>query len=175
MENLKRMERHLTLFVMLLCLFGSSFTTIVSAQERKVTNLQNSRSEIEDAILRLERETMDAIKRKDAVALGKILADDFTHRSPGGVESGKADFLKSIASLPVEVTEIWGEELKVSIFGETVVLTGVQRVKTKSADGTLEAGAGAFTDVFVRRRGRWLMVLAYSVDMPVVDDKNEGK
>jgi hypothetical protein len=48
------------------------------------------------------------------------------------------------------------------------VLTGVQRVKTMSADGKEEAGAGAFTDVFVRREGRWWMVLAYSVDLPVI-------
>lgn len=126
---------------------------------------QGTLSETVGAILQLERETMGAIKNKDVEALGKIVADDFIHRSPGGVEAGKPEFLKSVASLPVEVAQIWGEELKVSVYGDVAVLTGVQRVKTKDTDGKEEAGAGAFTDVFVRREGMWRMVLAYSVDM----------
>ena len=121
-----------------------------------------------EAIFHLERETMEAIKNKDADALDRIVGDDFIHRSPGGVDAGKAEFLKNVVSLPVKVVEIWGEELKVSVYGETAVLTGVQRVKTKNPDGKEEAGAGAFTDVFVRREGRWQMVLAYSVDLPVI-------
>jgi len=133
-----------------------------------MVNSKDKPSRNVDAILQLERETMEGIKNKDADALSKIVADDFIHRSPGGVDAGKAEFLKSVASLPVKVMEIWGEELKVSVYGETAVLTGVQRVKTKSADGKEEAGAGAFTDVFVRREGRWWMVLAYSVDLPVI-------
>lgn len=130
-------------------------------------NPQGTLSETVGAILQLERETMGAIKNKDVEVLGKIVADDFIHRSPGGVEAGKAEFLKSVASLPLQVVEIWGEELKVSVYGEVAVLTGVQRVMTKDADGKEEAGAGAFTDVFVWRDGRWRMVLAYSVDMVV--------
>jgi len=133
-----------------------------------MVNSKGKPSRTVEAILQLERETMEGIKNKDADALSKIVADDFIHRSPGGVDAGKAEFLKSVASLPVKVMEIWGEELKVSVYGETAVLTGVQRVKIKSADGKEEAGAGAFTDVFVRREGQWRMVLAYSVDLPVI-------
>lgn len=161
--------RFVTRIAILIFVFSATST----AQERKVEYTQRTKSETVEAILRLERDTMDAIKRKDPEALGKIVADDFIHRSVGGVEAGKAEFLKSVASLPVEVVEIWGEELKVSVYGDTSVLTGVQRVKTKSADGTAESGAGAFTDVFVRRKGRWWMVLAYSVDLPV--DSRESK
>jgi ketosteroid isomerase-like protein len=133
-----------------------------------MANSYDQSSNTVEAILQLERETMEAIKNKDSNALGRIVADDFIHRSPGGVDAGKAEFLESVASLPLEVAEIWGEELKVSVYEETAVLTGVQRVKTKSADGKEEAGAGAFTDVFVRREGRWRMVLAYSVDLHVI-------
>ena len=135
-----------------------------------MVNSQGILSETVEAILQLERETMEAIKNKDADALGRIVADDFIHRSPGGVDANKAEFLKSVASLPVQVLEIYGEELKVSAYGDVAVLTGVQRVKAKDADGEEEAGAGAFTDVFVRRGGRWWIVLAYSVDMVVAVD-----
>ncbi len=133
-----------------------------------MVNSKGKPSKTVEAILQLGRDTMEAIKYKDVDALDRIVADDFIHRSPGGGDAGKAEFLKSVASLPVKVVEIWGEELKVSVYGETAVLTGVQRVKTKSTDGEEEAGTGAFADVFVRRDGRWRIVLAYSVDLPVI-------
>jgi ketosteroid isomerase-like protein len=147
--------------------------TILHAQERKVAESRNSKTDVVEVILQLERETMEAIKRKDPGALGKILADDFVHRSPGREQARKEEFLTTIASLPVIIDEIWGENLKVDVFGDTAILTGVQQVKTKSADGKVEEGAGAFTDVFVRRGDRWLMVLAYSVDIPVPPNKDE--
>jgi ketosteroid isomerase-like protein len=147
--------------------FAITSLTILQAQERKVIDSRHAQAEVVEAILKLEHETMEAIKRKDPAALGKILADDFIHRSPGGEQARKEEFLKTIASLPVIIDDIWGENLNVDVFGDTAILTGVQRVKTKSADGKMEEGAGAFTDVFVRRGDRWLMVLAYSVDIPV--------
>jgi len=133
-----------------------------------MVNSKGKPSKTVEAILQLGRDTMEAIKYKDVDALDRIVADDFIHRSPGGGDAGKAEFLKSVASLPVKVVEIWGEELKVSVYGETAVLTGVQRVKTKSTDGEEETWTGAFADVFVRLDGRWRMVLAYSVDLPVI-------
>lgn len=143
-----------------------SFDTLTPYREGDVEQLQPSDSETVEIILQLEREIMEAIKLKDSVALGTHVADDFVHRAPGGVEAGKAEFLESTASLPVEVLEIWGEELNVTLFGDTAVLTGVQRVKVMNEDGKEEEGAGAFTDVFVKRDWRWVMVLAFSVDLP---------
>ncbi len=117
-------------------------------------------------ILQLERETMEAIKQKNAARLNEILADDFVHRSAGNPDTSKADFIKGILAIPVTILEIWGDDLKVSSYGEVAILTGIQRVKTKDSAGKEEAGANAFTDVFVKRGGKWRMVLAYSVELP---------
>jgi ketosteroid isomerase-like protein len=109
---------------------------------------------------------MDAIKQKDTIALARILAEDFTHRTPAGVDSNRSEFLKGIADLPLEVLSISGDNLRVNIYGETAVLTGVQRVTVRNVDGKEESGAGAFMDVFVKRNNEWFMVFAYSVDLP---------
>ena len=53
-----------------------------------------------------------------------------------------------------------------NLFGETAVLTGVQHAEARPPEGEPEKSAVAFTDVFVRREGRWLMVLAYGVELP---------
>lgn len=129
-------------------------------------------------LLEIERETMAAIERKDGEALGRVLAGDFVYRTPGGEELGREAFLKNIASIPFEILSVRGENLKVSVFGETAVLTGVQVATVRTEGGKEEVGRGAFTDVFVRREGRWLMALAYDVELPAAAaraEKDEAK
>lgn len=119
-----------------------------------------------EAILQLEREIMAGIKGKDATALAPLLTDDFVYRTHFGAEANKSEFLKSIAAFPVEILSIRGDELKVNVYGETAVLTGVQRAEARQPEGQPEESAVAFTDVFVKREGRWLMTLAYGVELP---------
>jgi ketosteroid isomerase-like protein len=129
-------------------------------------------------ILEIERETMAAIERKDGKALGRVLAEQFVYRTPTGEELGREAFLRNIASIPFEILSVRGENLKVGVFGETVVLTGVQVATVRTEDGKEEVGRGAFTDVFVRREGRWLMALAYDVELPAAaapPEKEEAK
>ncbi len=119
-----------------------------------------------EAILRVERDTMAAIRRRDVEALGHILADDFVYRTPGNPDAGRAEFLNHIASIPVEILSVWGDELHVLVNGETAVLTGVQRAKYRADDGAEGVSSVAFADVLVKRGGRWLMVLAHGVELP---------
>lgn len=118
-----------------------------------------------EAILRLEREIMDHIREKDTRALERLLTADFVYRTPGA-EVSRADFLKGVASVPGRITSVGGEGLRVSFYGETAVLTGVQRARVRADDGTEQEGLTAFTDVFVRRNGRWRLALAYGVELP---------
>jgi ketosteroid isomerase-like protein len=117
-------------------------------------------------ILQIERDIMAAIRNKDADSLAPILADDFIYRTHFGAEADKAAFLESISSFPVEILSLRGDELKVNVYGEVAVLTGVQYAEARPPEGEAEESAVAFTDIFVRRDGRWLMVLAYGVELP---------
>ena len=123
-----------------------------------------------EAILQIERDIMAAIKNKDTASLAPMLADDFIYRTHFGAESDKEGFLESIASMPLEILSLHGDELKVNLYGETAVLTGVQRAEARVPEGQTEDSAVAFTDVFARRDGRWLMVLAYGVELPSESD-----
>jgi ketosteroid isomerase-like protein len=134
-------------------------------QERKM-NKEGSTGSVEETILQIERETFDAIQKKNAENLSRIIADDFVYRTPTGPDVGRAEFLNSIAAIPEKILSVWGEAQKVSVYGDIAVLTGVQRAKILNNDGKEEISSGAFTDVFARRGGRWVMVLAYSVDLP---------
>jgi ketosteroid isomerase-like protein len=122
--------------------------------------------DVNQIILKLNQEVMAAIKNKDAASLEPLFADDFIYRTHFGAEAGKAEFLQSIASMPLEILSVRGEELKVNVYGETAVLTGVQHAEARPLAGEAEESVVAFTDVFVKREGRWLMVLAYGVELP---------
>lgn len=118
------------------------------------------------AILQFASDMMAAIKNKDAATLGPMLADEFIYRTHFGAEADRTEFLTSIASMPQEILSIRGEELKVNVFGATAILTGVQIGEARPLEGEVEESVVAFTDVFVEREGRWLMVLAYGVELP---------
>lgn len=120
----------------------------------------------EQEIYEIERQLFTAIRTKDADALDGIVADDFVFRGPGQPEIGKAAFLQVVTSFPLEIFEIWSDDMKANIFGDIALLTGVQQARTPGEDGKEQVSAGAFSDVFAKRNGRWLLVLAYNVELP---------
>ncbi|MET0647757.1 MAG: nuclear transport factor 2 family protein [Pyrinomonadaceae bacterium] len=118
-----------------------------------------------ESILRLEKEIMRHIRAKDTRALERLLTEDFVYRMPGA-ELSREDFLKGIASVPGRITSVEGEGLRVSVYGETAILTGVQRARVRADDGSEQEGVSAFTDVFVKQNGRWRLALAFGVELP---------
>ena len=120
---------------------------------------------IEQTILGTCQDVFDAIRRKDVDSLGRFLADDFVHRTAGGSESGKEEFLSGIGTMPLEVISVRGEHLRVSVYGDVAVLTGVQHAEWRQGDVAEGVSSVAFTDVFVSRGGVWVMALAYGVEL----------
>jgi ketosteroid isomerase-like protein len=118
-----------------------------------------------DAVLRLESEIMNHIREKDTRALEPLLTADFVYRTPG-VEVSRTDFLKGVASVPGRITSVEGEGLRVRVYGDMAVLTGVQRSRVRADDGSEQEGLSAFTDVFIKRNRRWRLALAYGVELP---------
>ena len=131
-----------------------------------MTNSIEIPANVAESILQIARDIMDAIKNKDAATLEPMLAEDFVYRTHFGAEADRTEFLTSIASMPQEILSIRGDELKVNVYGETAVVTGVQHAEARPLEGEAEESVVAFTDVFVRREDRWLMVLAYGVELP---------
>lgn len=122
-------------------------------------------------IRRLEVEIFEAIKSKNVQALGRLLYDHFSYRSPCEEPLNKDDYLKLIAAFPVKFVALWGEELRVNVFADTAIVTGIQLSKTRDNDGAEEVSAVSFSDVFVNRHGRWMLALSYATDLAEVPEK----
>lgn len=114
---------------------------------------QSMKNESAELILEIERRLFATIKTKDIGVLSKIVADDFVFRGPGQPEMGKAEFLNSVKSFPIEILDVWSDDMKLSVFGEIALLTGVQKARTRGKDGKEALSAGAFSDLF-RKAGR---------------------
>jgi ketosteroid isomerase-like protein len=127
-------------------------------------------TETQQAILLLEEEIFGAVKSRDAKVLERVLTDDFIYRSPGQ-EVGKDKFLELCATFPYEITSIQGEELKVNVYTDLAVVTGIQFAKTKGDDGKDDTSVVAFTDVFVKQKDKWMLSLAHAVDLPQAQDQ----
>jgi hypothetical protein len=97
--------------------------------------------------------------RPEVVA--SILADDFIHVLAAGFidKNEHLQYLKQHPGAFPGGKQF--EELRIRIYGDTAVATGV--VRTDLGEGT--AKRTAFTDVFVRRQGRWLAVNAQELPL----------
>jgi hypothetical protein len=93
----------------------------------------------------------------DPDALETILGDDFVHVFSSGFVS-KAEHIAYIRSLekPATPPKKYFDDLRVRVYGDTGIANGV--VVHEASDGNVRKTV--FTDVFVRRRGKWEAVNA---------------
>jgi ketosteroid isomerase-like protein len=108
------------------------------------------------ALLRLNRDYIDAVQDGDVRRFEEILAEDFLCSNPDGSVVDRAGFLAQTAR-PVAIHGLAAHDVAVRIMGD-VALIHARTTYTK-ADGT--PGAGRYTDVWARRDGRWLAVAAH--------------
>ena len=122
----------------------------------------------ERELLGLEQRVMDAIRTRDVKALGQLITDDFVLREPLKPDVSRRGFLESVRAIPgnIEVVAGQGVRAKIEPSGEVGIVTGVQRVRLRLADGTVVEAAGAFADLCVRRDGQWRMSAAFNVSLP---------
>jgi hypothetical protein len=114
----------------------------------------------EDDVRAVEQRWLQNENRPEIVAT--ILADEFVHVLPVGFIS-KEDQLSFLRQHPNAFPgKKRFERLDVRIFGETAVATGI--VSTEKGPDR-EPQRFAFTDVFLRRGGRWLAVNAQELPL----------
>lgn len=118
---------------------------------------------VEQAVLRVTQEWLDADERQDRAALDKIIASDFLGTAPRGRTVYKRDIIPAEGTTGGHSLGISGQDIKVRVFGDTAIVTGRGVAKTKER---AEQGELRFTVVFVKRSDRWQMVAAHLSPVP---------
>ena len=114
-------------------------------------------SDVEQTLVKLEREATAALIKRDAASFGRIFAEDAVLTSPDGTVQTKAQLLADVKSgnLVLESSDI--ADMKVHVHGETALVTysTTDKVRYKGQD---VSGRYRWMDVFVRRSGTWQIV-----------------
>lgn len=125
-------------------------------------------AEDEQTVAALDVEYQAAVKRNDADAMARILADDFVLVLGRGVTYAKADLLKSARDKKIVYEK--QDELKqtVRLWGDTAVVTALLWIKG-SNDGVPFDRKLWFSDVYVRTLAGWRYVLGQA-SLPLPDE-----
>jgi ketosteroid isomerase-like protein len=108
----------------------------------------------------LERDWVTAIAKKDAPALDRLLAEDFVGTSPTAHTYTRTNAIDDIKNGKYVVDAMDLDEISVNVYGTTAVSFTSQEEKSHYA-GTDTSGHYHFTDVWVKRDGRWQVVASH--------------
>jgi len=111
----------------------------------------------EKTFILLQHDWAEARKKSDMVFLENFYASEFTVGNMNGSESSRAEDLAMFSSGDMKPAVITDGELKVTIYGQAAMVTGVEHL-----EGTYKGHPGQFdlrfTNVFVNRDHRWQLV-----------------
>lgn len=115
----------------------------------------------EDAIRKLDRDNTVATWTADARWFEQNLADDFVMITANGSVKTKAEVVADLESPDFQMEPYEPREVQVRVYGDTAIVTGrvVQRFLRRGVRYRVDA---RYTDVYARRRGRWILVTGHA-------------
>jgi ketosteroid isomerase-like protein len=120
---------------------------------------QNRSSEMQQEILKLEKEFGQAIIKNDPEAIGRFLADDWIIIDPDGCIIDRSRFLDVIRSGALSHELMDSDDVRVRIYKDAATVTALTTSKGKFMGQEFTTQERA-TDVFVKENGRWQCVVS---------------
>jgi ketosteroid isomerase-like protein len=111
----------------------------------------------EKELIKVEHDWNAAIMKHDVESLEALYAAEYHATDATGRTYNKTEGIQADVSPSTMVRSALLTDLKVHIYGETGVVTGINSIRATS-DGKDVGGEYRFTDVFVKRDGRWQCV-----------------
>ena len=122
----------------------------------------DSDAAISQTLQAMEQAWLDAEKNNDAAAFEQIVADDWIAVNPDGKSQTRAERAAEIKTAHV-VSATLGD-MRVRVFGDTAVVTGTDDEITMT-DGKKSSDHYVWTDVFLKRNGKWLAVASQTAQI----------
>jgi ketosteroid isomerase-like protein len=115
---------------------------------------------MQEELLKLENDFARAVTNNDADAVDGFLADDWIIVDPDGGLTDKARFLAVIRSGALSHELMESADLRVRLYGNTAVVTGLTTTKGKFMGQDFTSCERA-TDIFVKQNDRWQGVFTH--------------
>jgi len=119
---------------------------------------------VEQTLMQMERDWVQASLKKDTAVMEKMLADDWAGIDFSGKTVTKAQAIADLKSGAAATQSVDLGDMKVRVFGNTAVVTGSDTEKS-TYKGKDSSGKYVWTDVFANRNGRWQAVASQSVKL----------
>jgi len=120
------------------------------------------RTRAETEIREIEGSWAQVAVSGDPAVIERIFADDFVGVAPDGAHYTKQGFIEDTKARPLGFTSIEVNEMKVRFEGNVAVAQGHETFTRK--DG--QRGRFVWTDVLVRRDGKWQLIAAQDAMVP---------
>jgi hypothetical protein len=111
----------------------------------------------EKQILKLEDDWVRAMNTKDRQALDNILASGFTFIEPDGTVKERTEYLADRTSDVVETESFNNADLKVSVFGNSAVASGLATI-TERHHGKRYRFRARWKELWLKQNGRWQVI-----------------
>jgi ketosteroid isomerase-like protein len=111
-------------------------------------------------ISQLEREWVGAIEKKDAGTLDRLMSPDFVGTSPTAHTYTKSIAIDDLKKDVYVVDKMEMDDVSVNVYGTTAISFTSQE-ETSTYAGKPTSGHYHFTDVWVKRDGRWQVVASH--------------
>jgi hypothetical protein len=133
----------------------------ISAQTSKKGNSKPSKIEAE--LMQLERDIGEANIKRDKAFFERIEADEFIFTDSGGGLTTKSEDVASLdkPAREFKLVSYIVDEMKVFDYGKTAVVMGRTTTVSRGKDREI-TNKSRFTDVFIKRDGRWQLVAGHS-------------
>lgn len=142
-------------------LLALATTTIAVAQ---TANTKQGGGNVEQTLMKIEQEMLDALLKGDPSAAKKHMADTFVFTAPDGDMQNKAQFLADVTSGNLKIEASTNSDMKVQSYDNAAVVT--YRSKDKgSYKGKDISGDYRWTDFFVNKDGRWQLVAGHGTSL----------
>ena len=144
------MPRRFSAPICFLSLLLSAAVPVLAKQSKA-----DSDADISQTLQAMERNWLNAEKNHDTATFDKLVADDWIAITPDGKRQTKAERAAEIKSSDLDSVTMG--DMKVRVFGDAAVVTGSDDEITMK-DGKKSTDHYVWTDVFVKRNGKWLAV-----------------
>lgn len=129
-----------------------------------------TRSAAERELFRLEDGWATALVRRDTAYFRRTLAPGYVYSDEHGI-ADKEQTLGAMTAPGDTVTFAANEDMRAHVYGTTGVVTGILVTRGRGADGAFQHRY-RFTDTWVRRGSRWIMVASQDYDIPASQSRD---